>query len=92
MGVGFQIPIKNLVSILTSTAVKTARVASLSGLKTLSFPHTVIFYEESKRLERADAIAQYRATLFGGGNINNAEYVELSKECRIEHEECILGF
>jgi hypothetical protein len=28
MGVGFQIPIKNLVSILVSTAVKTARVAA----------------------------------------------------------------
>ena len=31
MGVGFQIPIKNLVSILTSTAVKTDHVASLSA-------------------------------------------------------------
>jgi hypothetical protein len=28
MGVGFQVPIKNLVSILISTAVKTARVAA----------------------------------------------------------------
>jgi hypothetical protein len=45
MGVGFQIPIKNLVSILISTAVKTARVASLSGLKTLSFPLTARSYE-----------------------------------------------
>ncbi|MBO1072815.1 MAG: hypothetical protein HEQ13_27210 [Dolichospermum sp. DEX189] len=45
MGVGFQIPIKNLVSILISTAVKTARVASLSALKGLSFPLTAISYE-----------------------------------------------
>ncbi|KHG42271.1 hypothetical protein OA07_06295 [Aphanizomenon flos-aquae 2012/KM1/D3] len=45
MGVGFQIPIKNLVSILISTAVKTARVVSLSGLKTLSFPLTGCSYE-----------------------------------------------
>jgi hypothetical protein len=60
MGVGFQIPIKNLVLILTSTAVKTvvselvellvsrlvSRVEpSLSGLKTLSFPLTARFYE-----------------------------------------------
>ncbi|MDD1463478.1 hypothetical protein MEO39_26170, partial [Dolichospermum sp. ST_sed2] len=37
MGVGFQVPIKNLVSILISTAVKTTRVASLSALKGLSF-------------------------------------------------------
>jgi len=40
MGVGFQVPIKNLVSILISTAVKTARVATLSALKGLSFPLT----------------------------------------------------
>ena len=45
MGVGFQIPIKNLVSILISTAVKTARVVSLSGLKPLSFPLTGYSYE-----------------------------------------------
>ena len=45
MGVGFQVPIKNLVSILISTAVKTARVVSLSGLKTLSFPLTGYSYE-----------------------------------------------
>ncbi len=45
MGVGFQIPIKNLVLILISTAVKTARVVSLSGLKTLSFPLTGYSYE-----------------------------------------------
>jgi hypothetical protein len=45
MGVGFQIPIKNLVSILIFTAVKTARVASLSGLKTLSFPLTARSYD-----------------------------------------------
>jgi len=30
------------------TAVKTARVASLSGLKTLSFPHTVRSYETTR--------------------------------------------
>ena len=46
MGVGFQVPIKNLVSILISTAVKTARVVSLSGLKTLSFPLTGYSYED----------------------------------------------
>ncbi|MDD1434006.1 hypothetical protein MEO42_23515, partial [Dolichospermum sp. ST_sed6] len=45
MGVGFQIPIKNLVSILISTAVKTARVATLSGLKPLSFPLTGYSYD-----------------------------------------------
>ena len=49
MGVGFQVPIKNLVSILISTAVKTARVVSLSGLKTLSFPLTGYSYEEFKK-------------------------------------------
>ena len=37
MGVGFQVPIKNLGSILISTAVKIARVASLSALGT-EFP------------------------------------------------------
>jgi hypothetical protein len=47
MGVGFQIPIKNLVSILISTAVKTARVVSLSGLKPLSFPLTGYSYENA---------------------------------------------
>ena len=50
MGVGFQIPIKNLVSILISTAVKTARVVSLSGLKTLSFPLTGCSYDKKVQL------------------------------------------
>jgi Na+-transporting NADH:ubiquinone oxidoreductase subunit NqrE len=49
MGVGFQIPIKNLVSILISTAVKTARVVSLSGLKPVSFPLTEYSYEYVSR-------------------------------------------
>ena len=39
MGVGFQIPIKNLVSILISTAVKTARVVSLSGSQATLVSH-----------------------------------------------------
>jgi hypothetical protein len=57
MGVGFQVPIKNLVSILISTAVKTARVASLSALKGLSFPLTGYSYEDliiRRKLENTD--------------------------------------
>jgi hypothetical protein len=60
MGVGFQVPIKNLVSILISTAVKTARVVSLSGLKTLSFPLTGYSYEE---------FSGCTTTVFGAGSI-----------------------
>jgi hypothetical protein len=39
MGVGFQILIKNLVSILISTAIKTARVVSVSGSQATLVSH-----------------------------------------------------
>ncbi|MBD2276815.1 MAE_28990/MAE_18760 family HEPN-like nuclease [Aphanizomenon flos-aquae] len=71
MGVGFQIPIKNLVSILISTAVKTARVASLSGLKTLSFPLTARSYE--KLLKTRNEIAHGEDSL----TIDRKQYIEL---------------
>lgn len=40
----------------------------------------------------AKAIAAYRETLFGRGNLNNAEYVELCKECREDHDATRFGF
>jgi KilA-N domain len=44
----------------------------------------VALTEEAKKAERAEAIAAYRTTLFGG--LSNGEYVELATECRIEHQ------
>jgi KilA-N domain len=44
----------------------------------------VALTEEAKKAERAEAIAAYRQTLFGG--LTNSEYTELVVECRNDHQ------